>query len=188
MLARALPGVPVLVGARSLSVGPSRRAAARRHGALLDDGFQHLELARDVDLLLVAEDDLQRSAAAGRPAARAARRGARAPTPRSSPPATTRRPSASAARFGVAHGVPRDARDRRAAHGRRRARLGRRAVELARVRRRRHRAARSASSPTSRRPAGTSPARWRSAITIASRRATSRASPRRAQAAARRSC
>ena len=36
--------------------------AERRLGAtvhLLDDGFQHLELARDVDLLLVAEDDLQ---------------------------------------------------------------------------------------------------------------------------------
>ena len=36
--------------------------AERRLGAtvhLLDDGFQHLELARDVDLLLVAEEDLQ---------------------------------------------------------------------------------------------------------------------------------
>ena len=59
MLARALPGVPVLVGADRYLSG---RLAERRFGAtvhLLDDGFQHLELERDVDLLLVAEDDLQ---------------------------------------------------------------------------------------------------------------------------------
>ena len=58
MLARALPGVPVLVGANRYLSG---RLAERRFGAtvhLLDDGFQHLELARDVDLLLVDEDDL----------------------------------------------------------------------------------------------------------------------------------
>jgi len=58
MLARALPGVPVLVGADRYLSG---RLAERRLGAtvhLLDDGFQHLELARDVDLLLVGEDDL----------------------------------------------------------------------------------------------------------------------------------
>jgi tetraacyldisaccharide 4'-kinase len=59
MLARALPGVPVLVGTDRYLCG---RLAERRFGItvhLLDDGFQHLELARDVDLLLVAEDDLQ---------------------------------------------------------------------------------------------------------------------------------
>jgi len=59
MLARALPGVSVLVGTDRYLSG---RLAERRLGAtvhLLDDGFQHLELARDVDLLLVAEDDLQ---------------------------------------------------------------------------------------------------------------------------------
>jgi tetraacyldisaccharide 4'-kinase len=59
MLARALPGVSVLVGADRYLSG---RLAERHLGAtvhLLDDGFQHLELARDVDLLLVAEDDLQ---------------------------------------------------------------------------------------------------------------------------------
>jgi tetraacyldisaccharide 4'-kinase len=58
MLARALPGVRVLVGSDRYLSG---RLAERRLGAtvhLLDDGFQHLELARDVDLLLVAEDDL----------------------------------------------------------------------------------------------------------------------------------
>ena len=59
MLARALPGVSVLVGTDRYLSG---RLAERRLGAtvhVLDDGFQHLELARDVDLLLVAEDDLQ---------------------------------------------------------------------------------------------------------------------------------
>ena len=59
MLARALPGVAVLVGADRFLSG---RLAERRLGAtihILDDGFQHFELARDVDLLLVAEEDLQ---------------------------------------------------------------------------------------------------------------------------------
>ena len=58
MLARALPGVPVLVGADRYLSGrmAERRFAATVH--LLDDGFQHLALARDVDLLLVCEDDL----------------------------------------------------------------------------------------------------------------------------------
>ena len=58
LLARALPGVPVLVGADRYLSG---RLAEERFGAtvhLLDDGFQHLELARDVDLLVVSEDDL----------------------------------------------------------------------------------------------------------------------------------
>lgn len=59
MLAQALPGVPVLVGADRYLSGclAERRLGATVH--LLDDGFQHLELARDVDLLLVAEEDLQ---------------------------------------------------------------------------------------------------------------------------------
>lgn len=58
MLARALPGVAVLVGAdRYLSgVLAERRLGATVH--VLDDGFQHLQLERDVDLLLVSEDDL----------------------------------------------------------------------------------------------------------------------------------
>jgi tetraacyldisaccharide 4'-kinase len=57
MLARALPGVPVLVGADRYLCG----CLAERMGAtihVLDDGFQHLALARDVDLLLASEDDL----------------------------------------------------------------------------------------------------------------------------------
>ena len=58
MLARALAGVPVLVGANRHASG---LVAEARFGAtvhILDDGFQHLALARDVDLLLVSEDDL----------------------------------------------------------------------------------------------------------------------------------
>lgn len=58
MLARALPTVPVLVGADRYLSG---RLAEEKLGVtvhLLDDGFQHLELARDVDLLVTGEDDL----------------------------------------------------------------------------------------------------------------------------------
>jgi len=58
MLARALPGVPVLVGADRFLCG---RMAEHRLGAtihLLDDGFQHVGLARDVDLLIAGSDDL----------------------------------------------------------------------------------------------------------------------------------
>jgi len=58
MLARALPGVPVLVGADRYLSGlvAERRFDVTVH--LLDDGFQHLALARDIDLLVVAEEDL----------------------------------------------------------------------------------------------------------------------------------
>ena len=58
MLARALPGVAVLVSADRFLSGSlaERRLGATVH--VLDDGFQHVELARDVDLLLVSEDDL----------------------------------------------------------------------------------------------------------------------------------
>jgi tetraacyldisaccharide 4'-kinase len=58
MLAHALPGVAVLVSGDRYMSGC---LAERRFGAtvhLLDDGFQHLELERDVDLLLVSEEDL----------------------------------------------------------------------------------------------------------------------------------
>lgn len=58
MLARTLPGVPVLVGADRHLAG----VFAGRHFAatvsILDDGFQHVQLERDVDLLLVSVDDL----------------------------------------------------------------------------------------------------------------------------------
>jgi tetraacyldisaccharide 4'-kinase len=57
MLARSLEGVSVLVSADRYLAG---RLAEQHLGAtvhILDDGFQHLALERDVDLLLVTEDD-----------------------------------------------------------------------------------------------------------------------------------
>jgi tetraacyldisaccharide 4'-kinase len=58
LLARTLPGVPVLVSSDRYLAG---MLACRRFGVtvlLLDDGFQHLELERDVDLLLVRPEDV----------------------------------------------------------------------------------------------------------------------------------
>jgi tetraacyldisaccharide 4'-kinase len=58
MLARMLAGVPVLVAADRYLAG----IFAERHFAatvsILDDGFQHVQLERDIDLLLVSVDDL----------------------------------------------------------------------------------------------------------------------------------
>ncbi|HET9834330.1 MAG TPA: tetraacyldisaccharide 4'-kinase, partial [Vicinamibacterales bacterium] len=60
MLARALlgKGVPVVVCADRYLAGTlaERRLGATVH--VLDDGFQHFGLARDVDLLVTGEDDL----------------------------------------------------------------------------------------------------------------------------------
>ena len=59
MLARALPGVAVVVSADRYLAGT---LAERRFGCtvhLLDDGFQHVQLARDVDLLAVSRADLE---------------------------------------------------------------------------------------------------------------------------------
>lgn len=53
LLAKKLPGVPVLVGADRRVTA---RAAVERYGAqalVLDDGFQHLKLARDLDIVNV---------------------------------------------------------------------------------------------------------------------------------------
>ena len=58
LLARTLPGVPVLVCADRYIAG---LFAERHFGvtvSILDDGFQHLRLERDVDLLLVSPADL----------------------------------------------------------------------------------------------------------------------------------
>jgi len=58
MLARGVPGVPVLVCADRHRAGV---LAEERFGAtvhLLDDGFQHVRLARTVDLLLMSPSDL----------------------------------------------------------------------------------------------------------------------------------
>lgn len=58
MLARALPGVPVLVGADRYLSGRLAESRFQSTVHLLDDGFQHLALGRDVNLLLVDEADL----------------------------------------------------------------------------------------------------------------------------------
>jgi tetraacyldisaccharide 4'-kinase len=53
LIARALPGVPVLTGAKRYLTG---RAAVDRLGAdilILDDAFQHRQLFRDLDIVLV---------------------------------------------------------------------------------------------------------------------------------------
>jgi tetraacyldisaccharide 4'-kinase len=58
MLARALPGVAVLVSPDRYLAGC---LAERTFGCtvhLLDDGFQHVQLARDIDLLVLATPDL----------------------------------------------------------------------------------------------------------------------------------
>ena len=67
MLARALPGVAVVVGESRYDAG---RLAESELGAtvhVLDDGFQHLQVARDVDLLLLSEEDLSDRPLSGRP-------------------------------------------------------------------------------------------------------------------------
>ena len=62
MLARRLPGVAVLVSPDRYIAG---RLAEQHLGAtvhLLDDGFQHLQLDRDIDLVIVAADDVSAGA------------------------------------------------------------------------------------------------------------------------------
>ena len=79
MLARQLPGRLGAGRERSLSCGlfAERHLGATVH--VLDDGFQHLQLDRDVDLVIVAArtSRLMRADAAGRPFARASRHAAR---------------------------------------------------------------------------------------------------------------
>ena len=60
LLARSLPGVVVLVCADRFLAG---RLAEQHLGAtvhVLDDGFQHMQLARDVNLLIVDRADVER--------------------------------------------------------------------------------------------------------------------------------
>jgi tetraacyldisaccharide 4'-kinase len=59
LLARALPGVPVLVCPDRFRAGRHAEAHFEPTVHLLDDGFQHVMLARDIDLLLVDERDLE---------------------------------------------------------------------------------------------------------------------------------
>ncbi len=59
MLARALPGVVVAVGARRDVVGRAVEARFGRRVHVLDDGFQHLRLQRDLDLVCLDVRDLE---------------------------------------------------------------------------------------------------------------------------------
>jgi tetraacyldisaccharide 4'-kinase len=58
LLARMLPGVPVLVGADRYLAGVLAQKHFGATVSILDDGFQHVQLERDIDLLLVSADDL----------------------------------------------------------------------------------------------------------------------------------
>jgi len=59
MLARALAGVAVLVSPDRHLSGRIAETHLRCTVHLLDDGFQHFELERDIDLLLVSREDLE---------------------------------------------------------------------------------------------------------------------------------
>ena len=58
MLARQLVGVPVVVGADRFAAGTLAQSRFDCTMFVLDDGFQHVQLARDVDLLAVSVEDL----------------------------------------------------------------------------------------------------------------------------------
>ena len=58
MLARALPNVPVLVCVDRYEAGRVAEQALGTTVHVLDDGFQHLRLHRDVDLLVAGRHDL----------------------------------------------------------------------------------------------------------------------------------
>ena len=58
LLARRVNGVPVVVGANRYDAGVVARDRLGAGVLILDDGFQHLRLARTVDLLLLSHDDL----------------------------------------------------------------------------------------------------------------------------------
>ncbi len=59
MLARSLPGVVVAVGTRRDVVGRAVEARFGRRVHVLDDGFQHLRLERDLDLVCLDVRDLE---------------------------------------------------------------------------------------------------------------------------------
>lgn len=59
MLARDLPGVPVLVCEQRAIAAAMARHTFGATALVLDDGFQHRQMARDVDLVLVTPDDLK---------------------------------------------------------------------------------------------------------------------------------
>jgi tetraacyldisaccharide 4'-kinase len=53
LLARHLPGVPVLVGPKRLATGRRAAEELRCDTVILDDGLQHRQLARDCEIILV---------------------------------------------------------------------------------------------------------------------------------------
>ena len=57
LLARSLPDVPVAVNRRRFEAGLAVLRSFPVDLFLMDDGFQHLELARDCDLVLIGEED-----------------------------------------------------------------------------------------------------------------------------------
>ncbi len=59
MLARALPGIVVAVGRRRDVVGRRVEERFGRRVHVLDDGFQHLRLARDLDVLCLDVRDMR---------------------------------------------------------------------------------------------------------------------------------
>jgi tetraacyldisaccharide 4'-kinase len=57
LIARRL-GVPVVVGERRIDAGEEAERTFQTQLHLLDDGFQHRQLARDVDIVLVSAEDV----------------------------------------------------------------------------------------------------------------------------------
>ena len=58
MLARDLPGVPIVVCADRFRAGLAAIERFNPDALILDDGFQHLQLARTIDLLVISSADL----------------------------------------------------------------------------------------------------------------------------------
>jgi tetraacyldisaccharide 4'-kinase len=58
LLARRLGGVPIVVGANRYDAGVVARDWLGANVLILDDGFQHLPVARTVDLLLLSDADV----------------------------------------------------------------------------------------------------------------------------------
>jgi len=59
LMARRLPDVPVLVGERRYQAGLEAERRWQTDVHLLDDGFQHRQLARDFDIVLLSRRDLE---------------------------------------------------------------------------------------------------------------------------------
>jgi tetraacyldisaccharide 4'-kinase len=67
MLARSLAGVPVVVGSDRFAAGQLAESRLAPTVFVLDDGFQHMQLGREIDLLVVSPPDLdERLLPAGR--------------------------------------------------------------------------------------------------------------------------